>query len=122
MGLAGKYDFIGIKRAGGLGLATLLGSTPYGAIVLKIPVIGTLIRGALELFCNWLANNGLIVLNVGAIATEGQWDQKQFDDHMIAAFKAVEVGAGKLTPKEVKSIDDEVIKYFRQLGVVTKHN
>lgn len=121
MGLSGKYDFKGIKRLGGLGLSTLINSTAWGAVVLKLPVIGTLLTGSLELFVNWLANNGLMVMNIGAIAVEGEWDQKQFDEHMIAAFKTVELSNGKLTPKEVKAIDDEVIKYFRQLGIIAKH-
>ena len=122
MGLTGKYDFKGIKRLGGLGLSTLIGSTAWGAVILKLPVIGTLLNGSLELFTNWLANNGLMVMNIGSIAAEGEWDQKQFDEHMIAAFKAVELSNGKLTPEEVKAIDDEVIKYFRQFGIITKHN
>ena len=122
MGITGKYDFVGIKKYGAMGIKTLIASTVWGATLLKIPVIGTLISGSLELFANWLANNGLMVLNVGAIVIEGEWDQKQFDDHMTEAFKKIEISKGKLTPAEMKKIDDEVIKYFRKFANITGNN
>ncbi len=122
MGLAGKYDFKGIKKWGALGIETVLSTTPYVGAALKLPVIGTLLKGALEFLVNWFANEGLLVINVGAIAIEGQWDQKDFDDHMIQALKVVEDSRGQLTDAQKKAIDNEVIKYFRKFGVITRDN
>lgn len=120
MGLTGRYDFKGIKRYGAMGLRGLIAATGWGAAIFKIPVIGALFNGAIELAVNWLANNGLMVLNIGAISVDGEIDQKQFDDHMNEAFDKIKNADGKLTKDEVKQIDDEVIKYFRRFGRITK--
>lgn len=122
MGLTGKYDFPGIKKYGALGIETALGTTVWGAALLRIPVFGSLLKGALGLGVNWLANQGLMVLNIGAIIVEGHFDQKDFDSAMDAALKSVESSNGKLTAAQKKVIDDEVIKAFRKFAIITKHN
>jgi len=119
MGLTGKYDFKGIKKYGALGLETALSTTSWGAVVLKIPVIGTLLKGGMELFVNWLANEGLMVLNIAAISVNGEIDQKNFDAHMDDALNKVSLGAGKLTPAQQKEIDDAVIVAFRKFAKFT---
>lgn len=69
---------------------------------------------------DWLANKGLIVLNLGAIYVKGEFDQAAFD-------KAIEDGLAKvggptqLTPEEGKAVDDAVINAadkFIDFGVV----
>jgi hypothetical protein len=93
-----------------------------------LPYVGAALRWGLrkpveiilEGAVNWLANNGLIVLNVGAIAVEGDWDQKAFDSALEKSLAAVENSAGKLTPAQVKAIDDEVIEAARDFIVITR--
>lgn len=108
MGLTGKYDFSGIKRLGAKGLLGALSSTGWGATIVKMPIVGTLVEKAAEMFVNWLANEGLLVMNLGAIFVEGEFDQKSFDAALAEGFDRVKLGRDKITPEEGKKIDDEV--------------
>jgi hypothetical protein len=121
MGLTGKYDFPGIKKWGARGILLALQSVPYIGPALKISIIYNMADAALKLAVNWFANNGLIVLNVGAITVEGEWDQKAFDKAMDDAWKKVEL-PGPLTDAQKKAIDDEVIKAARRFIIFTPHN
>lgn len=122
MSITGKYDFKGIKKYGAQGIQLALSTTAWGAVLIKIPVVGTMINLALELVVNWLANKGLMVLNIAAIAVEGKFDQMSFDSAMDKALSQVEMTGRILTPAQKKAIDDEVIKSFRNFAVFTKHN
>ena len=120
MGITGRYDFKGIKKLGAKGLALALSSTPWGAWLVNTPFISTFTNLLLELIVNWLANEGLIILNIAAIQVSGEMDQKQFDDAMSEAFKIIEFPGAKLTPEQMKEIDDKVIEAFRKFAVFTK--
>jgi hypothetical protein len=105
--VSGKYDFEGIKKTGARGLEILLASTTWGIWLLQWgfkPVTDFV----LQFIVNWLANNGLMVLNIGAIYIEGKFDQRAFDNAMNDGIKQVENAKGKLTPEQIKAIDDEV--------------
>lgn len=117
MPTSGKYDFPGIKKLGAAGLRVALASSPATSWALKI---SWLIDPILEFFVNWAANNGLIVLNIGADFISGELDQRGFDSAMDNAMKeiAAKQGRDKLTPEEKKRIDDEVIKAARKLVVI----
>lgn len=119
MGLTGKYDFAGIKKFGAAGIKAALSSTPWGAWLVSKwmePITDILLGWAI----NWLANEGLIVLNVGAIAVSGDWDQKAFDSALSDGLRKVELSGGKLTEAERKKIDDEVIKAARRFIIITR--
>lgn len=105
----GKYDFPGIKKAGAKGLSMLLATFSWGAWILKWG-FGPLVDLLLMSLANYLANQGLVILNIGAIYVEGKFDQKAFDTAMNEGIKAVEEARGKLTPEQIKAIDDDVIK------------
>jgi hypothetical protein len=105
VGLTGKYDFKGIKEKGAAGLRLALLSSPYTAWLARFPALSNLL---LEGLCNWMANKGLIVMNLGAYYVEGKLDQKAFDSAMEQGLKHVESGE-KLTPEQIKDIDDAVI-------------
>lgn len=117
MGVTGKYDFKGIKKLGAAGLRSAIFKTPWLAWTLKF---GSLLDLALELLSNWLANKGLVLLNVGAIVVKGEWDQKTFDKALDKAFSEIELKGGrdKLTPEEIKAIDDDVIRKARPFIVI----
>ena len=67
-----------------------------------------------------MANQGLLIINIGVIYVEGKFDQARFD-------KAVEDGIQKakapgLTDAQKKVIDNDVINAFRRFGRITNHN
>lgn len=107
MGLSGKYNFKGIKKMGASGLRLALSSSPYTAWLTKLPAISDFL---LEFATNWAANHGLIILNVGAFYVGGELDQKALDSAIDNGLKQVEESGGKLTPEQIKEIDDAVIK------------
>ena len=111
MPISGKYDFKGIKKVGAVGLKAALTTSPYTAWFLKGGKLSDLI---LEFVVNFLANKGLIVFNIGAILVEGKWDQHSFDKAMEDALSQVEVSGSKLTPEQIKAIDDQVINAARK--------
>lgn len=119
MGLTGKYNFSGIKTMGASGLRLALASSPYTAWLLKG---GKATDSALEAIANWLANQGLIVLNLGAIAVEGELDQRNLDWALDNAFKEIQNlgGHDKLTPDQKKEIDDAVIIAARKFIVISR--
>lgn len=119
MPTSGKYDFKGIKKYGAMGLSMALASTSFGG-VLQVWGVKHVADLLLEWLANWLANKGLMVLNIGAIYVEGKWDQKEFDSSMDEAFKQIQSSEGKLTPEQQKAIDDKVIEAFRKFAVFTK--
>lgn len=111
-----KYNFKGIQKLGAVGLRTALASSPWTAWTLKG---GNLTNAIIEFLVNLAANKGLILLNVGAIYVEGEFDAKAMDRAMDKAFSEIlnAGGADKLTPAQIKKIDDEVIKAARQFIV-----
>lgn len=106
MALTGKYNFEGLKKLGAAALSSALAGTP----LVKFPSIANFI---FEMFTNWLANKGLIVMNVGAYYVNGKLDVKGLTDAMVRGYEAVESGR-ELTPEEIKKIDDDVIAAARK--------
>lgn len=117
MSLSGKYNFKGIKKLGSASLKAALSTSPYTAWLLKF---GSLLDLILEFVSNWLANKGLVLLNVGAIEVDGYFDQKSFDANMDKAYNEIRNlgGVEKMTPQQKKDIDDAVIKAARNFIVI----
>jgi len=118
MALTGKYDFKGISKFGAIALRVALSSSPYTAWFFKVP--GSQL--VCELFVNWLANKGLLILNLGAIQIGTEIDQHRLDKAMDEALNAIMEKGGRenLTPEQKKEIDDEVIKAARKFIVIGK--
>lgn len=113
----GKYDFPGIRKAGTAALRVVLASTSWGAWLIASP-FKKLIDLASQWAVEWLSNRGLIIINLGAIYVNGEFDQSKFD-------KAMDDGLAKakapgLSDAQKKAIDDEVIKAFRPFARITK--
>ncbi len=94
-----------------------LASTTWGAALLASswfkffgPAEDILIDNAI----NFLANQGLIVLNLGAIIVNGEVDQTLFDQALDEGLKRVELGRDKLSPEEGAKIDQDVIAAARR--------
>lgn len=114
MSIKGKYDFPGIKKAGVAGLSAALATTGWGASALASPVWGPLLRGLIGLVVEWLANKGLIFVNLGIEIVDGKLDQRKFD---VAMEKGIEQAKTKgLTDAQKKKIDDEVIAAFDEFA------
>lgn len=107
MALSGKYDFTGIKTTGRLALKAAFATSPWTSWVNKLGSLSDLL---LDFAINWLANRGLIWLNVGAFYVSGELDQKALDKAIENGLKAVENPNIKLTPEQMREIDDAVIK------------
>lgn len=107
MPISGKYDFKGIKKMGRLGLKSALSSNPSTAWILKG---GAFTDAVLDFVSNWLANNGLILLNGAAYYVGGKLDQAALDKAIDNGLAAIEIKGRTLTPQEIKDIDDAVIK------------
>lgn len=108
MPLSGKYDFSGIKKFGVKGLSLALSSVSWIAFLIKWG-FGPVITFGEEFAINWLANKGLMLLDIGAIYVEGEFQQSAFDKAMGEGIKKVLLANGTLTPEQIKEIDDKVI-------------
>lgn len=112
-----KYDFPGMKKAGSVAFKALLASTTWGASILAGPLAKLVdpLTGALS---EWLANKGLLVVNLGAVVIEGKIDQGRFDRAMEEALERIKIGT--LTEEQKQEIDNEVIEAFRRFGRITR--
>lgn len=115
--MPGKYDFPGIRKAGAAALRAVLLSTGWGTWLVNGPLKGFTDK-LLGIISEYIANQGLIIINLGAIFIEGEVDQKAFDTAMDKAL--IRARLNKLTPEEIKALDDEVIKAFRNFARVTR--
>jgi hypothetical protein len=111
MGITGRYDFKGIQKALGALIDALVAGTSWGAWLLASP-FAPVIRIVRDLLINFLANRGLIVLNVGAIMVDGAVDQSKLDTAMTDALNKMKIGRDKITPAQGKKIDDQVREAF----------
>lgn len=111
----GKYNFPGIKKAGAFALKAALASTTWGAALIKGPFSGT-ITLIDEWIAEWLANRGLVIINLGAIYVDGEFSQDKFDKGMEEGIKNAK--APGLTDAQKKAIDDQVIKAFRPFALI----
>lgn len=117
MGLTGKYNFPGIKKAGVAGIEAALAATTWGAAILANPFFKffkPVEEEAVAEAINFLANKGLVILNLGAIIVNGEVDQSLFDKAMEDGITRVEQGREKLTPAQGKAIDDADIAAARK--------
>jgi len=111
----GKYDFPGIRKAGAAAFRAVILTTGWGAALFASP-FKSVINTALEMVSEWLANKGLLIINLGAIYVAGQFDQAKFDAAMNTAIEKAK--APGLTDAQKKAIDDEVKKAFRPFAMV----
>lgn len=117
MGLTGKYNFPGIQKAGVAAIKAALATTGWGVALLANPFFKffePVEAAVVDWAINWLANKGLIVLNLGAIIVNGEVDQALFDKALDDGLKLVEQGRDKITAKQGKAIDDDVIAAARR--------
>ena len=117
MGITGKYSFPGIQKAGVAAIKAILATTAWGAAIIASPfykILEPIEDYLLGWIINWLANKGLIVLNLGAIVVNGEVDQALFDKALDDGLKLVEQGRDKISVVKGKEIDDEVITAARR--------
>lgn len=109
----GKYDFPGIRKAGAKALSMVLAGTTWGASILASPfkpVFEYIMGWAIE----WLANKGLVIINLAVIYVDGELDQSKFDSSMDEALEKVKIPG--LSEKEKAAIDEKVRNAFRNFA------
>lgn len=111
MPISGRYDFKGIQKAAGRLIDGLLAGTGWGAAILASP-FKPLVDWVKDFIVNYLANRGLIILNVGVNIIDGHLDQKALDAALDDGLRRVMQGRDTITPEEGKKIDDRVRKAF----------
>ncbi len=63
---------------------------------------------------SWLANQGLALLNIGIDELRIAAQKDDYEKAIEEALKSVGEAKQKLTPAEIKAIDDKVKKAFRK--------
>lgn len=124
MGITGRYDFKGIQKAARVAIDAGLAATGWGLWLIKSPLKG-IVNIVEDLIVNWLANRGLILLNLGAIYVEGVFDQSAFDRAIDEGIQRVQQGRENISPAEGQKIDDAVrdaFDKFADLGAAGVHN
>jgi hypothetical protein len=111
--VAGKYDFSGIKKAGAAALKAVLVTTSWGAYIIASP-FKPLVDIVLKYLVEWLANKGLIIINLAVIYIDGKIDQKEFDKAMNEALEKIKTP--NMTEAEKELIDEKVRKAFREFA------
>ncbi len=117
MGVTGKYNFPGIQKAGIAAIKALLATTGWGLAILANPFFKFFEPAEdliLDWVINWMASQGLIVLNLGAIYVNGEIDQHLFDKALDEGLTKIELGRDKLSAEDGKKIDDDVIQAARR--------
>lgn len=115
MGLTGRYDFKGIQKAMERLIDALLAGTAWGAWLVASPFKPAV--DALEgLIINWLANRGLIVIDVGLVLIDGKVSQGKLDAALDSAFEKLKVGRDKITPAQGAKIDADTTKAFDEFA------
>lgn len=99
------------KGAASWEIRAALASSPIGA-VLNGPLGGTF-GLLLEWLNEWLANRGIILLNIGAFKINGHFDQGAFDRAMDEGLAKIESGE-TLSPEEMREIDERVKEIVRR--------
>ena len=107
-----KYQFDGVSKFSAVMIFTSLASSPFA--FLTTGILGKFTFFILEKISNWLANKGLILLNVGVnyIAVLNQ--QGDYDKTIEEAIKKVKDNPGRLTDAQKKAIDQPVIDSFKR--------
>lgn len=110
---SGKYDFPGIRKTARAAVTALIAGTAWGSWILSTP-LKLLVDKALEWLAEYLANKGLVLINVGVFYVAGKFDQDAFDSAMDAGLEKAKVPG--LTDEQKRAIDEEVKKAFRRFG------
>lgn len=107
-----KHQFDGIAKATATLLFTSMAAGPFA--FLTGGFLGHITFFILKRFSNWLANQGLALLNIGVDAIKIAQEKKKFDEEIDKAIKAVLEAKRKLTKEEQAAIDEPVKKAFRK--------
>ena len=109
-----KHEFGGIARVTATMLMTFMATSPLA--FLTHGILGKITFFFLTKVGNWLASNGLAILNLGVDAIKIAQQKKTFDREIEKALKAVAESKGNLSPSEAKAIDAEVKAAFKRFA------
>lgn len=106
-----KYQFKGIARFNAYLIYSALSTGPFS--FLTTGILGTITFKVLELAGNWLANQGLALLNIGYDAIKIAAEQNRYESVINSAIARVKNHKGPMPEKLKKEIDNEVIDAAR---------
>jgi hypothetical protein len=109
----GKYSFPRLRKAGAAALRVVLASTSFGRAFIASP-FHPLLDPLLKWLAEWLANRGLLIINIGSIYVNGEFDQKRFDRAMEEGLEKAK--APNLSDSQKRVIDAAVIDAFRRFA------
>jgi len=114
-----KYQFDGIARLNATLLFAAMAASPVA--FLTTGLLGKFVFMVLTHIGNWLANQGLALLNIGVDMIKIHFEKKDYDEAMeeALAVKDMIIKTGrKLTPQEVEDIDGKVKNAFRKFAIL----
>lgn len=116
--MASKYNFEGIKKHGAAQWRALLASSPYTAWTLGL---GRFLDFFLEMLSNFLANKGLVVMNIGAVYVDGEIQEGNINQGQDKAQEDIKkIGRDNLTDAQKKAIDDAFKAKARKFIIIGK--
>jgi len=117
-----KYKFWNIGEASASVIMAMMIANPQTAIFAQ-GFLGKILFFVFKIFCTYLANLGLIVMNVTAAKIETISDAGNFDESWNTAenlIKRIRDTGRELTEAEMKEIDDAVIVAFKKFATFGK--
>lgn len=109
-----KYRFEGIGALGATLIFAGIAASPLSW--LTNGVIGKFVYAVLQYACMWLADKGIIIMNIGIADLKTLSEKSGFDGSFEDAFKEIHEKKERLTPEDKKRIDDKVIDAFRKFA------
>lgn len=113
-----KYKFWAIGEASASVIMAMMLANP-GTAVFAQGFLGKIMFWVFKILCAYLANLGLIVMNVGAAKLEVIADESKFDGSWNTAdnlIKKIRDTGRELTPEEIAEIDAPVIAAFEKFA------
>lgn len=113
-----KHRLEGIGSASAAVIMVALAANPQTTF-LTIGILGKIVFFVFKLVCMFLANIGLIVMDVGAAKLEVIIDEENFEEGWDRAenlIKRIRATGRELTDEEIAAIDGPVIDAFRKFA------
>lgn len=110
--MAAKHELTGIGSASATLTFVALAGSPLAFLTQGF--LGKITHYILTQIYSRLASQGLVVLNIGVARVQTMAERKDFDGTFDDAFDLINKSGGRLSPDDIKAIDDRVISALRK--------
>lgn len=110
--MAAKHELTGIGSASATLTFVALAGSPLAFLTQGF--LGKITHYILTQVYSRLASQGLVVLNIGVARVQTMAQRKDFDGTFDDAFDLINKSGGRLSPDDIKAIDDRVISALRK--------